>query len=135
MIERAFRSLLLADPVVAGLVGDRVLYGVMEQRATFPRVQITKVSKTSGLLLSDTVGMNAVRVQVDCWARSIDEVRALADAVNGADDQSTRGPLHGRSTVGMKLIELLVERAAEYEPDESPDRQLYRVSADYLAHL
>lgn len=135
MIEKTFRSLLLADPTVSALVGERVLYGAMPQRPTFPRVQITKVSKTSGLLLSDAVGMNQVRVQVDCWARSIDEARALADAVNGSDSQSTRGPLHGRSAVGLKLVTLLVERAAEYEPDESPDRQLYRVSADYLAHL
>jgi hypothetical protein len=102
-------------------------------------VQIQKISKTSGLTLGDAAGPNEVRVQVDCWARTIDEARALAAAANGADDQSSRGPLHSYSGMvsglRVKLIELLVERSAEYEPDESPDRQLYRVSADYRAHL
>jgi hypothetical protein len=135
MIETAIRGLLLADATVAALVGTRVYTGIMPQRPTFPLVVMTKVDKLSNVLMDGTVGPNTARVQVDCWADDVDEVRGLADAVNGSDDQSTRGPLHGfrgsREGLHIKLMELAVERATEYEPDT----KLYRVSADYRAHL
>jgi len=141
MIETALRTLLRADPTVAGLVGDRIYAGVMPQRPTLPLIVLTKIDKLSGLTLSDAVGPNTLRVQVDCWAQDgdgtagADNVRALATAVNGSDDQTTKGPLHGFSgwagAQRVKLLALIAERATEYESDT----KLYRVSADYTAHL
>lgn len=139
MIERAFRARLLADATVAALVADRVYYGALPQRPTYPLVELLKVDKTSGLTLSDAVGPNTVRVQVDCWAEDVDAVRGLAAAVNGSDGQTARGPLHGWGGTSegerIRLVELLVERSTEYEPDKTPGRMLYRVSADYRAYL
>ena len=135
MIETAIRTRLLADPTVSGLVATRVYTGVLPQRPTFPAIVLTKVDKLSDITLSDAVGPNTVRVQVDCWADDVDDVRELAAAVNGSDDQASPGPLHGYGglTGGerIKLLRLMVERATEYEPDT----KLYRVSADYAAHL
>jgi hypothetical protein len=136
VIETAIRTILLADATVSGLVATRVYTGTMPQRATFPLITLKKVDKLSGLTLSDAVGPNTLRVQVDCWAQDVDGVRALADAVNGSDDQTTQGPLHGYSGVTgggqrINLLRLLVERSTEFESDT----QLYRVSADYAAHL
>jgi hypothetical protein len=135
VIEEAIRTLLLADATVAGLVATRVYSGVMPQRATFPLVTLQKIDKLSDLTMDGVRGRNRVRLQVDCWADSHDGLRALADAVNGDDSQSTRGPLHGfAGAVGderFKLIRLLVERSTEYEPDT----KLYRVGADYMLHL
>ena len=141
MIETAFRTILLADAAVAALVGTRVYTGIPPQRSTLPYVTLTKVDKLSDVILDGTVGPNNVRMQVDCWAQGdsttagADNVRALADAVNGNDDQSDRGALHGyaglASGLAIKLLNLIVERATEYEPDT----KLYRVSADYAAHL
>jgi Protein of unknown function (DUF3168) len=135
VIEAAVRAILLADATVAGLVGTRVYTGTMPQRATFPLITLKKVDKLSDLTLEDAVGPNRLRVQVDCWAQDVDGVRALAAAVNGSDDQSTQGPLHGYSGSSggqrINLLRLLVERSTEYESET----QLYRVSADYAAHL
>lgn len=141
MIETALRTVLLADATVAALVGTRVYTGVMPQRPTFPLVTLKKIDKLSNLTLDDAVGPNTLRLQVDCWAQDgtgtagADNVRALADAVNGSDDQSRSGPLHGyhgtSSGQRINLIRLLVERSTEYEPDTN----LYRVSADYAVHL
>ena len=100
MIETAVRSILLADPTVASLVGARIYTGILPQRPTFPAITLKKVDKLSGLTLSDAVGPNTLRLQVDCWANDVDGMRALAAAVNGADDQSTNGPLHGSSGGG-----------------------------------
>ena len=97
MIETAVRSILLADPTVASLVGTRIYTGILPQRPTFPAITLKKVDKLSGLTLSDAVGPNTLRLQADCWANDVDGVRALADAVNGSDDQATAGPLHGFS--------------------------------------
>lgn len=135
MIETAIRSLLLADTTVAGLVGTRVYSGILPQRPTFPAIVLTKVDKLSDVILDGTVGPNTLRLQVDCWTNDVDGVRALAAAVNGSDDQSVAGPLHGYcgTVAGQKinLLRLLVERATEYESET----KLYRVSADYAAHL
>lgn len=141
MIETALRWLLLADAEVLTWVGTRVYTGVMPQRPTFPLVTLKKIDKLSDLTLSDAVGPNVLRVQVDCWAKDgdgtagADNVRALATAVNGSDDQSIPGPLHGFSGlsegVTIKLLRLITERSTEYEPDTG----LYRVSADYAAYL
>lgn len=141
MIETAIRSILLADATVSSLVGTRVYSGVPPQRPTAPYVTLTKVDKLSDVIMDGTVGPNRVRVQVDCWAQAgdgtagVDNVRALAEAVNGSDDQSVRGPLHAfsglKEGLAIKLLRLLVERPTEYEPDT----KLYRVSADYAAQL
>ncbi len=141
MIESAIRSILLANAAVAALVGTRIYTGVPSQRPTQPYITLTKVDKLSDVILDGTVGSNKLRMQVDCWAQDgigtagADNVRALTNAVNGSDDQSTRGALHGYAGLSgglaIKLLELLVERATEYEPDT----KLYRVSADYAAHL
>jgi hypothetical protein len=148
MIESAVRALLLADAAVAALVGARIHTGIPPQRPSVPYVTLKKIDKLSGLTLSDAVGPNTLRLQVDCWAgdglgtAGADNVRALADAVNGSDDQSVAGPLHGfggrvawteppAGAMRIKLMRLLVERSTEYEPDA----KLYRVSADYAVHL
>lgn len=135
MIETTIRALLLADATVSGLVATRIYTGTMPQRATFPLITLKKIDKRSDLTLDDAVGPNTLRVQVDCWAQDVDGVRALAGAVNGSDDQSTQGPLHGYSgTSGsqrINLLRLMVERSTEFESET----QLYRVSADYAAHL
>jgi len=143
MIETAILTLLLADAPIAAITG-RVITGKMGQRETFPLITLTKVDKLSGLTMDGAVGPNEVRMQVDCWDDDVDGCRALADAVNGADDQSTSGPLHGFAglvqwvddediprSLRLKLVELLVERATDYEPDT----KLYRVGADYMVHL
>ncbi len=135
MIESAIRTRLLADATVAALVGTRVYTGKMPQDATFPLITLTKVDKVSGLTLDGTVGPNQVRVQIDCWDSGVDGVRALADAVNGNDSQSSGGPLHGFAGMSaddrLRLVELLAERATDYEADT----RLYRVGADYMVHL
>lgn len=137
MIEAAVRSLLVGDPVVYGLVGQRIYSGTMPQAPTLPLVTLTKIDKTTGLTVDGAAaGPSRIRIQVDCWDDDLDGVRTLARAVNGADDESTRGPLHGfagltpQGTV-LKLVELLVERSTQFESET----ELYRVSADFAAHL
>lgn len=135
MIEKAIRARLLDDATVAALVAARVYPGVLPQRPTMPAIVLTKVDKLSPLTMDGAAGPNEVRVQVDCWDDDVDGVRDLAAAVNGNDDQSSRGPLHGFGGIvggeDLKLVRLLAERATDYEPDT----KLYRVGADYMVHL
>lgn len=145
MIEAAFRTLLLADAVVSSLVGTRVYNRILPQKPDMPAITITKIDKVTDVLLdASAVGPNVIRMQVDCWAGSVDGVRALAVAVNGSDDQSSRGALHGFSgrvlwtaddgsaaSMRLALVRLLLERATDYEPET----KLYRVGADYSVNL
>ena len=142
MIEKAIRSILVADATVTALVGTRIYKDLMPQHPTLPLLVLKKIDKRTGLTLGrDAAGMNRIRMQVDCWAADTDGVagadivRTLAEAVNGADNQGPRGPLHGyhgqSEGVRIKDLVLLVERATEFEPDT----KLHRVSADYEVTL
>lgn len=133
MIETTIRTRLLADAAVAALVADRVYIGIPPQRPSVPYIIVTKVDKVSPLTLDGAMGPNRLRLQIDCWAQGADEARSLATAVNGEDDQSSRGALPGFSSRpdSVRLTELTVERALDYEPDT----RLYRIGADYTVHM
>lgn len=144
MIATCIAELLLTDAAVAAIVDDRVYVAQhLPQRPTLPAIVVNPIDKIPGpLTLDSSAGINRLRVQVDCWEREAADgksaeakVAALALAVNGDDEQGIRGPLHGFAGsvagVRIKLLELLVQAATEYEPDS----KLFRIRADYRAHL
>ncbi len=143
MMEVALIARLAAyQPVTAVVPAARIYSGTRDgglpQRPTLPAIVVSKIDKVSPITMDGAAGPNRLRAQVDCWADSLDSVRAVAAAVNGTDDQggvNGRGALHGFAGLSggerLKLVRLAVERATEYEPET----KLFRVSADYTVHL
>lgn len=84
MILAAFRSRLAADATVAGLVGTAVYGGEAPQDATPPFVTLQLISAPRQYTLAGSNGHAQPRVQVDCWAASLLDAAALADAVTAA---------------------------------------------------
>ena len=79
-LETAILDLLAADSAVFALTGDNLRHEWLEQDTPYPAVTITRISTAPEYDLA-LDPLNRVRIQVDCFAKSFDEVRELADAV------------------------------------------------------
>lgn len=83
-MEELLLTQLLGSTGLTTLVGDRIAWGSREQAAPLPAVTLNKIS--GGPLYSDEgeVGLDDVRVQVDCWAGTVTAATAISRAVRAA---------------------------------------------------
>ena len=76
-IESILRSVLVADPAVAALVGTRAYQTALPREPTFPAVTYQMVSRVQDSL----TGIVQARVQYTCLATTWKGAADLADAV------------------------------------------------------
>jgi hypothetical protein len=76
-IESILRAILVADPVVSGMVGTRAHQGQLPQGPTFPAIVYQMISRPQDGL----TGIVQARMQYTCMAESWREAADLADAV------------------------------------------------------
>lgn len=84
MIEKDLFDTLKNDATVAGLVGTRIYPLHMPQGVPMPAVVYQRISTTPINSLDGDTGVDAVRMQVSCWAATYLASRALSDAVRAA---------------------------------------------------
>lgn len=82
-MEELLRALLLAGSPspLAALVGDRVQWGSRDQASGLPAVTLIKISGGPGYADDGEVGLDEIRVQIDCWASTFSGATALARVV------------------------------------------------------
>jgi hypothetical protein len=80
-MQAALRSRLLADPTIAGLVGQRVDWGLRPQGKPLPAITLTLVPTPRGYHMDGPQATQIHRVQIDCWAESYKAASDLRDAV------------------------------------------------------
>lgn len=80
-MEEAIIQRLLATTGVTNIVGTRVFPGSLPQAYAMPAVTMHVIS--GGPLYADDgeVGLDEVRVQIDCWATTYSAAKLLARAV------------------------------------------------------
>lgn len=83
-LEPRIVSALTGYTAVAALVGTRVYPLVLPQKAALPAVSYLRVDGVQDSNLSGNSGLEAVRVQVDCWGRTYAQAKGLADDVADA---------------------------------------------------
>lgn len=76
-IESVLRAILVADPVVSGMVGTRAYQGQLPREPTFPAIVYQMISRPQDGL----TGIVQARMQYTCMAGSWREAADLADAV------------------------------------------------------
>ena len=76
-IESILRAILVADPVVSGMVGTRAYQGRLPRDPTFPAIVYQMISRPQDGL----TGIVQARMQYTCMAESWREAADLADAV------------------------------------------------------
>ena len=79
-IESILRSLLVADPAVAEIIGARAYQMHLPREPTFPAITYQMVSRVQDSL----TGLVQARIQYTCMAGSWREAADLADAVRCA---------------------------------------------------
>jgi hypothetical protein len=73
-----FEALATGAPTAAGV---RVFHVLAPQASALPRITFSRASNTPVTSLSGSSGLDQVRMQVDCWAASYPEAKALARQV------------------------------------------------------
>lgn len=86
MIESDLKAYLAADAAVAALVGSRIYPLKLPQAPALPAITYQKVSGPRVISLSGYSGLSHPRLQIDCWAATYDQVKALSAAVVAALD-------------------------------------------------
>ena len=120
-MEAALHTLLSTDVGVGAIVGlsasARIYPLLMPQGGALPAVTYQRIS-TPRIDTASLLGNNArvrCRMQVDCWASTFAQAKALADAVRAA------------MTASSTFTALAVDERHTYEDDT----RIYRASADY----
>lgn len=116
------RMVLIQDPGVAALAGDRVYSEVLPQAPRLPAVVFIEVSAEEDYSLDGPTGVRALRFQVDSWAVKREEATALGLAV--------RAVLSGHAgAAGGLAVHGVLFLAERWEFETETD--LYRTSQDY----
>lgn len=84
MIEQTLVAVLKNDSAVSALVGTRIRPLNLKQEDALPGVVYQRVSTVPVTSLDGDSGVDAVRIQVSCWAETYSGARALAAAVRAA---------------------------------------------------
>lgn len=116
MIEPMIYTHLAGQAGVSALVGARIYPLIMPQDGALPALVYTIVSAVPINSLGGFSGLINPRVQIDCWAKTYGQAKALAEAVHQAMD-----------TRNANFDALLIDMRDDYEEDT----KLYRVLQDY----
>lgn len=104
-MQQALRARLLADAGVNAIAGNRIDWGWRIQGAALPAVTLLTISDPRPQHLKGFQPLRETRVQLDCWAETYGEARALAEAAIAAavPEQSGNGIAFNRALVdGME---------------------------------
>ena len=121
--ESALTAVLLANPAVSGLAGDRVFVAGARQDAGYPYAALQRISTAAAGHLDGPASLEWPRVQIDCWAKTGLAALALAEAVRGAIEAV---PAVGD---GLSFIATFQDQRGP-APDEATRN--FRVSQDYF---
>jgi hypothetical protein len=85
-IGSAIYSILANDAGVAALVSTRIYPTFVPQGASMPAITYQRIVAVRDHVLDGTTEMVAATYQINCWAETYAETRALSDAVRAALD-------------------------------------------------
>lgn len=84
MIEQAFYAVIVADTAISAVVGDRIHHMTRPENEAGSAVVYQRISTAPVTSLNGDSGLDAVRLQVSCWAATHADSMALAELVRAA---------------------------------------------------
>jgi hypothetical protein len=84
MIEQTFNSLLLGTPAIVAIVGSRIHHMERPENETGSAIVFRRISTVPDATLQGDSGLDAVRLQVDCWADTHMTSQSIAALVRSA---------------------------------------------------
>jgi len=122
-VEIALEDILTANSGVTALVAQRVYAMKMPQNPTYPLITYFRVSGPRVESMQGASGLASPRFQIDIWAKTYAETKAIARAVQLA--------LEGyRATVGTVPVQGILFDSDRDLYESTPE--LYRVSMDFV---
>lgn len=113
----------LTTASAAALVGTRVYPVLAPQNVAYPCLTWQRISRTEVDSLQGPSGYADVRIQVDCWAKTYSQARALAKAV--------RADLNGWDNDGLPIADCRLDSDRDlFDPRAEP--KLYRTTLDFI---
>lgn len=126
--EADFRTFLLSASGVSSLVGDRVVWSELPDGSPRPVITLWTISSNPEYTMAGANGLEQRRVQIDCWAMTLTEAKALdaaiADLVDGF-----------KGAVGSTFLQgaFVVNRDESRDPSiGSPAQRYFRARLDLL---
>jgi hypothetical protein len=80
-IRIALRNLILSDPDIISMVGERCYPSILPQGATYPSIVQNLISEDNHMHLRGSSHLARARIQIDCWATTADESVRLSNFV------------------------------------------------------
>ena len=122
-MEEQLRAILLASSGVTSLVpATRINWGVHPQGAPLPGLVLNVASDAEGMVMNGPNGLSEGRVQIDAYAESYSQAKALSRAVIDA--------LHGLRTTKFRLVTHVATRDSREGGTNEAGRP-FRVSMDF----
>ena len=122
-MEEQLRALLLASSGVTTLApAARINWGSHPQGAALPGVVLNVISDAEGMVMNGPNGLSEGRVQIDAYADSYSQAKALSRAVIAA--------LHGLRNTNFRLVTHVSTRDSREGGTNEAERP-FRVSMDF----
>lgn len=121
-MEEAILNLLLGNPTIVGMVGDRINWASRPGDA-FPVITLHRISGTRDQTNTGRSGLVSSTVQIDCWAETFGQAKRLARAVVPALP-------HARTLTGGVILQgIFIDSESDSFGGDDPT-PLYRTRID-----
>lgn len=124
MFEQAFRDLLIGDAAIIAIASSRVAWGVRPQESAIPAITLTVASRVERYVQTGRVTLQAIRVQVDCWAATALAAKTLAKEVRQLLSGYRGGDFDG----------IFLDSANDVPREGTAVEKIYGSTADYICH-
>jgi hypothetical protein len=131
-VRPGLRAYLLADSGISALVGGARIYAVhLPQGETQASIVFSRISGLGDHHMQGPSGLARPRLQIDCWAASIDAAFALSNMVKERID-GFRGDMPYGANSPQDLITVRGVFFDSEREDYDDTAKLYRASCDYF---
>lgn len=115
-------SALLAYLVANAGVSTRIAWGLIPQGTASPYIVLTKVSGLPEYQHSGDTNYTEYRVQIDFYGKTYKEARDLSATIRNLISGKRFATFDGAFLLNVRDL---------HEDDQSPGKQIFRISADY----
>lgn len=125
-MEEALRAYLLADAAVTAACGGRMYWSVRPQGSAYPSCVLTIISRLPERTFTGPAALAQARVQVDCYADTYAQAKALYRAVKAVLNNLTF------TNSGKRFWGFAENERDLTDQGTTEAARIHRVSADFL---
>ena len=122
-----FYHLTVSTVAVKAIIGDRCYPQILPPKVTLPAITLTRISGAREVIMAKQSGLAHPRIQINCWAATYAEAKALAEEVRVSTDSFI-------GNMGTDVIKAVIlqdeDDVLEIAPQSEANRR-YGIRQDY----